>query len=153
MQVQTRFVAAVLIAGTAMVQLAVAGGAAQQAQAPAGTEVLLGMTNDAQFGPMVTVGLGGVLAELLADTVTFQPPVSARATHGYLEQLRGYQLLRGYRGRPMADIDSLALTIERFSVLCATIGCMFVAIDLNPVIAAASGAFAVDALFLRAPDL
>jgi acetyltransferase len=111
------------------------------------------MTNDAQFGPMVTVGLGGVLAELLADTVTFQPPVSGAATRGYLEQLRGYRLLRGYRGRPMADIDALELVIERFSVLCATIGRMFVAIDLNPVIAASSGAFAVDALFLPVPTL
>lgn len=119
-----------------------------QAQAPAGTEVLLGMTNDAQFGPMVTVGLGGVFAEMLADTVTFQPPVSAAATRGYLEQLRGYRLLRGYRGRPMADLEALALAIERFSVLCATIGSLFAAIDLNPVIAAPSGALAVDALFL-----
>jgi acyl-CoA synthetase (NDP forming) len=133
--------------------IAAACGNEVQAQAPPGTEVLLGMTNDAQFGPMVTIGLGGVLAELLADTVTFQPPVGAAAAYGYLEQLRGYQLLCGYRGRPMADIDSLALAIERFSALCATIGRMFVAIDLNPVIAAPSGAFAVDALFLPAPDL
>ena len=124
-----------------------------QAQVAAGTEVLLGMTNDAQFGPMVTVGLGGVLTEILADTVTFQPPVSAAAARGYLERLRGYPLLRGYRGRPMADLDVLALAIERFSVLCATIGRLFAAIDLNPVIAAPSGALAVDALFLPLRNL
>lgn len=119
-----------------------------QAQAPAGTEVLLGMTNDAQFGPMVTVGLGGVLTEIITDVVTFQPPVSAAVAHGTLERLRGYRLLRGYRGRPMADLDALTLAIERFSVLCATIGRRFAAIDLNPVIAAPTGALAVDALFL-----
>jgi acyl-CoA synthetase (NDP forming) len=119
-----------------------------QAQAPTGTEVLLGMTNDAQFGPMVTVGLGGVLTEILADIVTFQPPISAAAARGYLERLQGYKLLQGYRGRPKADLDALALAIERFSVLCATIGPLFAAIDLNPVIAAPSGALAVDALFL-----
>jgi acyl-CoA synthetase (NDP forming) len=124
-----------------------------QAQVAAGTEVLLGMTNDPQFGPMVTVGLGGVLTEILADTVTFQPPVSAAAARGYLERLRGYPLLRGYRGRPMADLDVLALAIERFSVLCATIGRLFAAIDLNPVIAAPSGALAVDALFLPLRNL
>jgi hypothetical protein len=122
-----------------------------QAQAPAGTEVLLGMINDAQFGPMMTVGLGGVLTEILADVVTFQPPVSADAACGYLRRLRGYPLLQGYRGRPKADLDALARVIERFSVLCATIGPMFAAIDLNPVIAAPSGALAVDALFLLLP--
>ena len=122
-----------------------------QAQAPAGTEVLLGMINDAQFGPMMTVGLGGVLTEILADVVTFQPPVSAAAACGYLRRLRGYPLLQGYRGRPKADLDALARVIERFSVLCATIGPMFAAIDLNPVIAAPSGALAVDALFLLPP--
>jgi acetate---CoA ligase (ADP-forming) len=119
-----------------------------QAQAAAGTEVLLGMTNDPQFGPMVTVALGGVLTEILADTITFQPPISAAAARGYLARLRGYQLLLGYRGRPKADLDALALAIQQFSVLCATIGPLFAAIDLNPVIAAPSGALAVDALFL-----
>ncbi len=119
-----------------------------QAEAPPGTEVLFGMNNDAQFGPMVTIGLGGVLTEILADTVTFQPPVSVATARGYLKRLRGYRLLRGYRGRPMADLDALGLAIERFSVLCATIGRLFAAIDLNPVIAAPSGALAVDALFL-----
>ena len=124
-----------------------------QAQAPAGTEVLLGMINDAQFGPMMTVGLGGVLTEILADVVTFQPPVSAAAACGYLRCLRGYPLLQGYRGRPKADLDALAHVIERFSVLCATIGPLFAAIDLNPVIAAPSGALAVDALFLLPANL
>ena len=121
-----------------------------QAQAPPGTEVLLGMTNDAQFGPMVTIGLGGVFTEILADTVTFQPPVSAAAACGYLQRLRGYKLLQGYRGRPKADLDALARAIERFSVLCATIGSFFAAIDLNPVIAGPSCAIAVDALFVPA---
>ena len=96
-----------------------------QAQAPAGTEVLLGMTNDTQFGPMVTVALGGVFTEILADTVTFQPPVSAASARGYLEKLRGYRLLQGYRGRPVADLDSLALTSSG-SACCArpSAGCL-----------------------------
>jgi acyl-CoA synthetase (NDP forming) len=115
-----------------------------QAQAPTGTEVLLRMTNDAQFRPMMTVGLGGVLA----DAVTLQPPVGAAAARGFLERLRGFGLLQGYRGRPEADLRALRLVIERFSVLCASIGSLFSAIDLNPVIAGPSGALAVDALFL-----
>ncbi|HXP74068.1 MAG TPA: acetate--CoA ligase family protein [Stellaceae bacterium] len=119
-----------------------------QGQAAPGAEVLLGMTNDPQFGPMVTVGLGGIFTEIFADAVTFQPPVGAVTARSYLERLKGYKLLQGYRGRPKADLDALAVAIERFSLLCATIGSLFSAIDLNPVIAGASGALTVDALFL-----
>lgn len=119
-----------------------------QAQAAPGAEVLLGMINDPQFGPMMTVGLGGIFTEILADIVTFQPPVGVEMARGYLERLRGYKLLRGYRGRPRSDLDALAAVIERFSLLCSTVGRLFSAIDLNPVIAGPSGALAVDALFL-----
>ena len=122
-----------------------------QAQAGVGTEVLLGMTNDPQFGPMVTVGLGGIFTEVFADAVTFQPPIRARAARRYLERLKGYRLLEGYRGRPKADLAALAATIERFSVLSATIGPLFSAIDLNPIIAGPAGALAVDALFIPKP--
>jgi acyl-CoA synthetase (NDP forming) len=119
-----------------------------QAQAAPGVEMLLGMTNDPQFGPMVTVGIGGIFTELLADTVTFQPPVGARMARVHLERLRGYKLLRGYRGRPEVDIDGLTTVIERFSLLCSMVGPLFSAIDLNPVIAGPSCALSVDALFL-----
>ncbi|HVM79988.1 MAG TPA: acetate--CoA ligase family protein [Stellaceae bacterium] len=119
-----------------------------QAQAAPGAEVLLGMTNDPQFGPMVTMGLGGILTEILADVVTFQPPVDSEKAHRFLERLRGYRLVEGYRGRPRADLVALTELIERFSMLCATIGPFFSAIDLNPVIAGPSGAVAVDMLFL-----
>ena len=118
-----------------------------------GTEVLLGMTNDAQFGPMMTVGLGGVHAEIIADAVTLQPPVGADAARGYFERLRGFRLLQVYRGRRAADLGTVCLVIERFSVLCASIGSLFSAIDLNPVISGRSGALAVDALFLPLGDL
>jgi acetate---CoA ligase (ADP-forming) len=119
-----------------------------QAQAPDGAEVLLGMTNDPQFGPMVTIALGGIFTEILADAVTFAPPITAATARAYLQRLKGQKLLHGYRGRPAADLDALTVAIERFSVLCATVGALFSAIDLNPVIAAPSGALAVDALFL-----
>ena len=119
-----------------------------QAQVAPGAEMLLGMTNDPQFGPMVTVGLGGIFTEVFADVVTFQPPIGANAAGRHLERLKGYKLLQGYRGRPKPDLDALATTLERFSVLSASIGPLFSAIDLNPVVAGPSGALAVDALFL-----
>ena len=122
-----------------------------QQQIEPGVEVLLGMINDAQFGPMMTVGLGGVLTEILADVVTFQPPVSADAACGYLRRLRGYPLLQGYRGRPKADLDALARVIRTFQ--CALR-------DDRPDVRRdrpqsgdrrAPGALAVDALFLLPP--
>ncbi len=128
---------------------AACGPAAQvQAETAPGAEVLLGMTNDPQFGPMVTVGLGGIFTEILADAVTFQPPIGASGARRYLERLKGYKLLQGYRGRPKPDLEALAAAIERFSVLAASVGRLFSAIDLNPVIAGPSGALAVDALFI-----
>jgi acyl-CoA synthetase (NDP forming) len=119
-----------------------------QAQAPAGAEVLLGMTNDPQFGPMVTVALGGIFTEILADAVTFLPPISAPTARDHLLRLKGQKLLQGYRGQPAADLNALTVVVERFSVLCASIGALFSAIDVNPVIAGPAGALAVDALFL-----
>ena len=119
-----------------------------QAQAGPGVEVLLGMTNDPQFGPMVTVGVGGILTELIADAVTFQPPIAEGAARDYLARLRGMKLLEGYRGGPKADLDALAAAIARFSLLCSTVGPLFSAIDVNPVIAGPSQALAVDALFI-----
>jgi acyl-CoA synthetase (NDP forming) len=124
-----------------------------QAQAPTGTEMLLGMTNDPQFGPMVTVGLGGIFTEILADAVTFQPPIDAAAACRLIGRLKGYRLLQGFRGRPQADVGALVDAIERFGVLCATIGPLFSAIDINPVIVGPSDALAVDALFLPLRNL
>ena len=121
-----------------------------QAQAAPGIELLLGMTNDPQFGPMVTVGLGGIFTELLADAVTFTPPGDDASVRGRLQLLQGYKLLCGYRGRPAADLNALVDVILRFGMLCATIGPLFEAIDLNPVIAGPGGAMAVDALFIAA---
>ena len=83
--------------------------------------------------------------------MTFQPPVGAAAAGAMLQRLKGANLLDGYRGRPAADIDALARVVARFSALCATIGPMLSAVDLNPIIAGPAGAFAVDALFLPLP--
>lgn len=122
-----------------------------QRQIAAGTEILLGMSNDAQFGPMVTIGLGGVLTELLGDVVTFVPPVTADGAVRLLQRLKGYRLLDGFRGRPKANIAALAAVIERFSRLCHESGPLFAEIDINPVIAGSEDAIAVDALLISKP--
>jgi len=110
------------------------------------------MTTDPTFGPMVTIALGGIFTEVLQDAITVEPPVTAVAAGDLLTRLKGYRVLRGYRGRPKADVDALALTIERFSHLCTNLADGLDAVDVNPIIAGETGCIAVDALFLRKPQ-
>ena len=117
-----------------------------QARVPPGPELLLGTVNDLQFGPTVTVALGGVLVELLQDKATFLPPVTAATALAHLRRLRGFPLLTGYRGAAPVDLPALAAAIERFSVLAAEVGPLLAAFEINPLIAGPAGAVAVDAL-------
>jgi len=117
-----------------------------QATAPDGVEILLGMVNDAQFGPVVTIGAGGVLVELLGDAVTVMPPIGVDRAAALLQRLKVSRLLTGYRGKPPADVRALAHAIERFSVMAASLGDLLAEFDANPLLAGPSGAVAVDAL-------
>ncbi len=111
-------------------------------------EVLIGMTVDPQFGLVLVLGAGGVLTELLRDTVSFLPPFTAPAIESALMRLRVGKLLTGYRGRPPADVAALvetALACTRYAE--ANIDTLL-ELDINPVIVrpAGRGAVAVDAL-------
>jgi hypothetical protein len=117
-----------------------------QAQVGTGTEIFLGMTLDPQFGPLVTVGLGGVFVEVMKDVVTFLPPIDAQRAISYLRRLKGFPLLDGARNRPRADLHALAETIARFSTLASALAGRIQETDINPVIATPTGTFAVDAL-------
>lgn len=117
-----------------------------QRMADVGTEILFGMVNDPQFGPISTIGMGGIFAEVYKDTVPFVPPVSPAMATRLLHSLKGFAILGGARGRPKADLDKLVAAIVRFSWLCAEIGPLLSELDVNPVIAGAGGAVAVDAL-------
>jgi acetate---CoA ligase (ADP-forming) len=119
-----------------------------QQQLPPGLEVLLGMVNDADFGPAMTIGLGGIFTEVFRDTVTVIPPVSFEDAHAHLRRLRAYPVLQGARGTAGANLDALARAIERFSLLCAAVGSAIREMDVNPLIAGPDGAVAVDALVL-----
>jgi acyl-CoA synthetase (NDP forming) len=116
-----------------------------EAMADPGVELILGLKRDAQFGPAVLVGFGGVLTEVLDDVAIRLAPIDAATAETMLDDLRGARLLRGVRGRPGVDRGALVsmivalgrLGVDRPDVL---------EVDLNPVIASASGAIAVDAL-------
>ena len=111
-------------------------------------EILIGMTVDPQFGQVLVLGAGGVLTELLRDTVSLLPPFSAPAIESALLRLKVGKLLTGYRGKPPADIAALvetALACARYAE--ANVDTLL-ELDINPVIVrpAGRGAVAVDAL-------
>ena len=125
-----------------------------QPVAPAGVELIVGARRDPQFGPLVLVGLGGLLAEVLDDVVVRLAPVTVEDAADMLAELRGARLLDGVRGQPAVDRAAVA-------ELIVALGQAFDRhpgwreVDLNPVIAGSRGALAVDALIVtdvRAPD-
>jgi acetyl-CoA synthetase len=111
-------------------------------------ELLVGMRVDPQFGLMLVLGAGGVLTELLRDSVTLLPPFTAAGITAALGRLRAAPLLAGFRGRPAADVPTLvqtALACTRYALENLE---RVVELDLNPVIVRREGlgAVAVDAL-------
>src|SRR2546426_6845627 len=76
-----------------------------------GVEVLVGVTRDPTFGPLLVIGAGGVQAELLADTACRPLPVSRQEIVALLGEVRALGVLRGYRGRPPADVPALVEAI------------------------------------------
>jgi acetyltransferase len=119
-----------------------------QEMAPEGIEMLLGVTSDDQLGPILTVGLGGVMTEVLRDVSMRTVPVSRVEVRKMLEELRGSALLRGFRGSPPADVEALVDAILGLSALADTYRSSNPEIDLNPVIVGqiGGGVTAVDAV-------
>ena len=111
-------------------------------------EVLVGVTVDAQFGQLLVLGAGGVLTELLRDSVSLLPPFTAASIEAALARLKVAKLLAGYRGRPPADVAALVQTVLACARYAAANLERLVELDLNPVIVrpAGLGAVAVDAL-------
>lgn len=113
-------------------------------------EMFVGANNDAQFGPMVMVGAGGVLIELLKDVAIARAPVSVEHARTMIEGLAVAPLLRGWRGSGPLDIDALAETVSRVSWMVSDLGPRFQELDANPVLIGqkGDGCVAVDARLL-----
>ena len=109
-----------------------------------GRELLLGMVRDPQFGPLIMVGLGGIYVEVLKDTVARLAPVSVPEALTMLDELRMAPLLRGVRGEAPVDRAAVAEVICRFAQLAMQIPELR-EIEINPLMASATGAVAVDA--------
>ena len=123
-------------------------GISVQQMAPPGVEIVLGVKNDRQFGPLVAAGLGGIMVELLGDPAVRLAPIGEQAARAMLASLKGHALLTGFRGKPGVDIDGLVDTICRLSELAHDLKDVIDQIDVNPVIASAGSVMAADALIV-----
>ncbi len=117
---------------------------------PVAVEMIVGARRDPAFGPVVMVGAGGVLAELLEDTTVELAPVSPALALEMLSRLKCLPLLKGWRGKSAVDIDGLADLIVRVSWVVASRPDIH-ELELNPVRVTADGPLAVDALIAGAP--
>jgi acetyl coenzyme A synthetase (ADP forming)-like protein len=115
-----------------------------QPMVPRGQELLLGAITDAQFGPMVVVGFGGIYVEVLGDIATRLAPVTFDEARAMLDELKMAPVLRGVRGATPVDVSALAQTISQFSMMAADV-LEFAEVEINPLVAGASGTVAVDA--------
>ncbi len=113
-------------------------------------ELILGITQDAQFGPMLVIGAGGILVELLHDVALVQVPVSATTARKLLDGLRVSALLRGVRGKPPLAIDAVVDCIVRLSWLAYDHRDRLTELDINPLIVDHVGCTIVDARALLA---
>jgi len=122
-----------------------------QPMAPPGREVILGVNRDSTWGPLLMVGLGGVLVEALGDVALAPVPLDHAGARALLGRLKGAAILGSYRGAPPADTDALVELIVRLSLFAADYADEIAEIDLNPVIVHADGqgVSIVDALIVK----
>lgn len=119
-------------------------GVAVQKMAPAGTEVIVGMSKDAQFGPVLMFGLGGILVEVLKDVAFRIVPLEPKDASQMIREIKGFPVLEGVRGKAAADLEALEKLILKVSEFVEAHP-EIKELDLNPVFAYPDGALAVDA--------
>jgi acetyl coenzyme A synthetase (ADP forming)-like protein len=113
-------------------------GALVQPMVAGGTEVLVGMTQDPVFGPLLAFGLGGIHVEILGDVCFRVTPLTDRDASEMVRGIRGYRLFQGYRGHPPADVAAIEEVLLRLSRLVEEIP-EISELDLNPVFALPPG--------------
>lgn len=106
--------------------------------ANAGREVILGMTRDPQFGPILMFGLGGVFVEVMRDVAFYLAPITDGEAREMLESTRSYALLKGARGQAPVDLDAIASAIQRISQLAVELP-EIAELDINPFIVGPPG--------------
>jgi len=119
-------------------------GISVQGMAKSGTEIIIGMIKDAQFGPVLMFGLGGILVEVLKDVAFRIVPLEKRDASDMIKEIKGYKILEGYRGQDPVDIPYLEDMLVKLSVFVDNTP-EIKEIDMNPVFAYKDGTVVVDA--------
>ena len=136
---------AMLARGAARRRARIAGFTAQpMVRRPHAQELILGASVDPQFGPVLLFGQGGTAAELIADRALALPPLNMRLARDLMAQTRVHRLLQGYRDRPAADLDAIALALIKLAQLVIDVA-EVAEVDVNPLLADEDGVIALDA--------
>src|SRR5271170_8042632 len=122
----------------------------QMVRRPDAIELLVGLSEDTVFGPVVVFGQGGTAVEVLQDSAVALPPLNLLLARGQMTQTRVWRLLQAYRGKPAAAIDAIAEVLVRVGQLAAE-HAEIVELDINPLLADADGVIALDARIRVAP--
>jgi len=126
-----------------------------QEMARGGTEVMIGMSQDPQFGPTIAFGLGGIFVEVLQDIALRVAPLSRSDAEQMVKEIKGYQILQGVRGQKPSDVAAVVDVLLRISGLARDCREIIAEIDVNPLIVydEGRGVKAADALVvLKAPE-
>ena len=122
----------------------------KMAQRPQAHELIVGMSTDSIFGPVIVFGRGGTAVEIIADRAVALPPLNMSLARHLISQTQVVKLLEGYRGRPATDFDAICLTLIQVSQLIIDRP-EVVELDINPLYADNRGVLALDARMLVAP--
>lgn len=117
---------------------------------PHAHELIVGMTEDAQFGPVILFGHGGTAVEVIDDQALALPPLNLHLAREVMSQTRIFRLLQGYRGTPPAHLDALDITLVEVSQMVCDLP-ELAELDINPLLADGDGVIAVDARIRVAP--
>ena len=112
---------------------------------PSGVELIIGLQNDFQFGPSIMVGLGGIYTELFKDVSFRVLPITKNDGLKMLENLKGKNILKGFRGSKPINLDMLSEAIVNIGTLGVDLAGKYESIDFNPVVVYPDGYFVVDA--------
>jgi len=134
----------IMAAAKATQQSSKIDGVSVQNMAKPGVEVIVGVSKDRQFGPVLMFGIGGILVELLKDVSFRIVPITRRDAHEMIKEIKSFPLLEGYRGSEPANIKALEDILLKVSELAAKTP-QIKEMDLNPIFARRDDAIAVDA--------
>ena len=117
-------------------------------------EVILGFRRDPEVGPVVVLGVGGVLAEVYKDIAVRVAPVGLEEARSMIDQVKGLAVVRGYRGLPLGDTEALAKAVVALSQLANDREALISEAEINPLLVLPEGAgvVAVDGLVIGSPE-